>query len=170
MLSANIECQYGASGCPQSYIACIWGLHMAAQELYMAAYGCPKAAYGCSEGSLGWLWGCIWLLRGCNGLPMGLHMAGQRLHLAAEGLHFAAEGLSAAPMQQICSICCVWLGQAGQPGSWEYAQMVVVGRSGAPNCNSRQQMAMKTVKMHSKLKTEDCRMHSRLKTDGCQRT
>ena len=98
---------------------------MAAQELYMAAYGCPKAAYGCSEGALGWPWGCIWLLRGCNGLPMGLHMAGQRLHLAAEGLHFAAQGLSVAPMQQICSICCVWLGQAEQPGSRQCAQSVV---------------------------------------------
>ena len=86
-------------------------------------------------------------------LPMGLHMAAQRLHLAAEGLHFAAQGLPMAPMRQICSICCVWLGQAGQPGSWEHAQAVVVGLSGAPN--SRQQTAMGTAK---------CNEGSRLRT------
>ena len=95
-------------------------------------------------------------------------MAAQRLHLAAEGLHFAAQGPSMAPMRQICNICCIWLGQAGQPGSWEYGHFRVVGLSGAPN--SRQQTAMKTVRMHSKLKTEDCQMHSRLKTDDCQKT
>ena len=153
MLSANgdtnVECQ-----CSMSLLnACIG----AAYSFPGALYGCPKVAYGCSEGPLGWPWGFIWLRRGCNGPPMGLHMAGQRLHLAAEGLHFGAEGPSVAPMQQICSICCVWLGQAGQPGSRQHAQMVVVGSSGAPN--SRHQMAMKTVKMHSKLKTEGCQMH-----------
>ena len=58
----------------------------------------------------------------------GLHMAGeaaygcpwaaQRLHLAAERWHVDAQGLSMAPMRQICSICCIWLGQAGvQDGS-----------------------------------------------------
>ena len=137
LLLGALGVAYGRSkapyGCPWGYICLNWELHMATKELYMGAYGCPKAAYGCSEDSLGWLWGCIWLLRGCNGLPMGLHMAGQRLHLAAEGLHFAAQGLSVAPMRQICSICCVWLGHAGHPGSREYAQMVVVSSSGAPN-------------------------------------
>ena len=68
---------------------------------------------------------------------MGLHMAAQRLHLAAEGLHFAAQGLSMAPMQQICSICCIWLGQAGQPGSRQYAQVMVVGCFGAPIPSTR---------------------------------
>ena len=73
------------------------------------------------------------LLRGSIWLPMGLHMAAQRLHLAAEGLHFAAQGPSMAPMRQICSICSIWLGQVGQPGSREDGQSVVNGSSWAPN-------------------------------------
>ena len=56
---------------------------------------------------------------------MGLHMADQRLHLAAEGLHFAAQGLSVAPMRQICSICCIWLGQAGVQDGREDGQVMV---------------------------------------------
>ena len=68
---------------------------------------------------------------------MGLHMAAQRLHLVAEGLHFAAEGSSMAPMQQICTICCIWLGQAGVQDGREDAQVMVVGRFGAPNPTSR---------------------------------
>ena len=72
------------------------------------------------EGPYGCPWGTIWQ-------PMGLHVAAQRLHLGAERQHFAAQEPSVAPMRQICSICCVWLGQAGQPGSWEYAHFRVVG-------------------------------------------
>ena len=120
----------------------------------MAAQRLPMGSTWLLGGCFGGLLGCMWLFRGSIWLPMGLHMAAQRLHLAAEGSHFAAQGPSMAPMRQICSICCVWLGQAGQPGSWEYAQERVNGHSGAPN--SRQQTAMKTVKLHSKLKTEDC--------------
>ena len=74
----------------------------------------------------------------------GVHMAAQRLHLAAEGLHFAAQGPSMAPMRQICSICCIWLGQAGQPGSREDGQGVVNGCSWAPN--HRQQWRSKPAK------------------------
>ena len=141
---------------------------MAAQRLLLgalgAAYGCSEAPYGnpwgrygCSEAAFGCPWGHIWLLRGSIWLPMGLHLAAQRLHLAAEGLHFATQGLSVAPIRQICSICCIWLGQAGVQDGREDAQERVNGLSGAPN--SRQQTAMKTVQMHSKLKTEDCQMH-----------
>ena len=103
-------------------------VHMAAQRLLLgvlgAAYGCSEAPYGCSWGPYGcsetafvFPWGCIRLLRGFIWLPMGLHMSAQRPHLAAEGLHLAAQRPSMAPMRQICSICCIWLGRAGQPGS-----------------------------------------------------
>ena len=64
---------------------------------------------------------------------MGLHMAVQRLHLAAEGLHFAAQGPSMAPMWQMCTICCIWLGQAGVQDGREDGQVRVVGWFGAPN-------------------------------------
>ena len=64
---------------------------------------------------------------------MGLHVAAQRLHLAAEGLHFAAQGPSMAPMRQICSICCIWLGQAGVQDGSEPCQVRLVGSSWAPN-------------------------------------
>ena len=157
VLKANVGCPRGSFGSHRH--------HMASQRLPLgalgAAYCCSEAPNGCpwgpcgySEAAFGGPWGCIWLLRGCIWLPTRVHVTGQGLHLAAEGLHFAAQGPSMAPMRQICSICFVWLGQAGQPGFQETAQFRRVGRSGAPN--SRQQMAMKTVKMHSKLKTEDC--------------
>ena len=81
--------------------------------------------------------GSIWLLKGSVELPMGLHMAAQRLHLAAEGLHFAAQGPSMAPMRQICSICCIWLGQAGVQDGREDGQVRLNGRSRAPNPSSR---------------------------------
>ena len=97
----------------------------------------PWTPYDCSEAAFGCPWGCIWLLRGSIWLPMGLHMAAQRLHLAAEGLHFAAQGLSRAPMRQICNICCIWLGQAGQPGSRQHGQVRLNGSSRAPNPSSR---------------------------------
>ena len=77
-------------------------------------------------------------------MPMGLLMAAQRLHLAAEGLHFAAQGPSMAPMRQICSTCCIWLGQAGVQDGREPGQGVVVGRSGGPN--HRQQWRSKPAK------------------------
>ena len=97
-------------------------LHMAAERLHMVAHGGPC---GCLEAAFGCSWGCIWPLKGSIWLPMGLHMAAQRLHLAAEGLHFAAQGPSMAPMRQICSICCIWLGQAGVQDGREDAQVMV---------------------------------------------
>ena len=146
-------------------IGCIWlpmGIPMVAHG---DPYGCPWTPYGCSEAAFGSPWGRIWLLRGsiwlpmgstwllrgCFGspwdhiwllrgsmwLPMGLHMAAQRLHLAAEGLHFAAQGPSMAPMRQICSICCIWLGQAGVQDGREHGQGVVNCDSQAPNPSSR---------------------------------
>ncbi len=100
MLSANVECQYGATGCPQGFICLHMGLHMAAQELYMAAYGCPKAAYDCSEGALGWPWGCIWLLRGCNGVLWAGHGAASACSEAAMGCPWGCEWLVRG---------CIWL-------------------------------------------------------------
>ena len=64
-------------------------------------------------------------------------MAAQRLHLAAEGLHFAAQGPSMVPMQQICNICCIWMGLAGVQDGREDAQVVVNGHSWVPNPTSR---------------------------------
>ena len=125
-----------------------------------------QAAFGCP-------WGCIWLLRGSIWLPMGLHMVAQRLHLAAERLHFGAQGPSMAAMRQLCSICCVWLGQAGVQDGREHGQLRVVGLSGGPN--SRQQTAMKTAKCieGSRLRTvkciQDCRLMTAkgLQTENC---
>ena len=68
-------------------------------------------------------------------------MAAQRLQMAAHGapygcseaafgcrgVAFAAEGLSMAPMRQICSICCIWLGWAGLQDGREHGQSVVNG-------------------------------------------
>ena len=115
----------------------IWGNKLVAYGCPGGPYGCPWTPYGCSEAAFGCPWGCIWLLRGSIWLPMGLHMAAQRLHLAAEGLHFAAQGPSMAPMRQICSICCIWLGQAGVQDGREHGQVMVSGRSGAPNPSTR---------------------------------
>ena len=140
-----------------------------------APYDCPWGPYGCSEAAFGSPWGCvwlfrsskwppmgpIWLLRGSKWLPMGLHMAAQRLHLAAEGLHFVAQGPSVAPVRQICSICCVWLGQAGQPGFQETAQAVVSGRSGAPNPSTR--MREKASRMNNQGSSMRDAQESRLK-------
>ena len=149
MLNVNFECQ-----CRMA----IWDNKLVACGCPGGPYGCLWTPYGCSETTFGCPWGCIWLLRGSISLPMGsvwllrsciwvplglhmasqrlhmgLHMAVQRLHLAAEGLHFAAQGPSMAPMRQICSICCIWLGRAGQPGSREDGQVMVNGLSWAPN-------------------------------------
>ena len=96
---------------------------------------------------------------------MGLHMAAQRLHLAAEGLHFAAQGPSMAPMRQICSICCIWLGQAGVQDGREDGQVRVVGWFGAPNPStmmrdqaSRMNNQGSRMKDAQELKAADCKM------------
>ena len=132
MLKANVEC---------------W------RDRLHIPYGCPWSPYGGSEAASGCAWdriwlleasiwllmgspwqlrdcfwmplGSMWLFRGSIWLPIWLHIAAQRLHLAAEGLHFALYGPSVAPMRQICSVCCIWLGQAEQPGSRAHAKLRV---------------------------------------------
>ena len=85
---------------------------MCLDRLHMAAQGVPVAAHG--------------IHMAAQRLHMAAHgaaLAAQRLHLAAEGLHFAAQGPSMAPMRQICSICCIWLGQAGVQDGREDGQV-----------------------------------------------
>ena len=111
-------------GCFWSPWGCIWLLRGSIwlQRLRLGALG---AAYGRSEAPDGCPWGSIWL-------PMGLHMAAHRLHFAAEGWHFAAQGPSMAPMRQICSICCIWLGRAGAQDGREDGQVRLNGSCWAP--------------------------------------
>ena len=145
MFDANLE----------RHMGCIWldrlnmtahgvpmaahGPHVAAQRLLLgvlgAAYGCSEAPYGCPWGSIWLLRGCIWLQRGCILLHRG------RLWLPCDryAVH-AASGWARLGSQD--------------PGNMASLGYRVVGSSGGPN--SRQQTAMKTVKLHSKLKTKDC--------------
>ena len=158
---ASYACIGAAYGCPGALYGCIWlpkGCVWLLRGCFGLAVGLHLAAQRLQWGALGWPWGCIWLLRGCNGLPMGLHMAGQRLHLAAEGLHFAAQGPSMAPMRQICSICCIWLGRAGARDGREDGQSVVNGWSWAPNPSTR-------------MRDQGSRVNtSRVKDGGCSKT
>ena len=129
MLNANVECQCCMPMLKANVEGHCW--------LPRGSLWHPWNPYGGSEAAFGCPWGCIWPLRGSIWLPMGLHMAAQRLHLAAEGLHFAAQGPSMAPMRQICSICCIWLGQAGVQDGREHGQSVVNGCSWATNPSTR---------------------------------
>ena len=147
-LMAKVECQYGATDGLHMAGQATRDYPCGPYGCSKAAFGCPWGCIWLLGGSIWLPMGSIWLLRGCSGvpwglhmasqrlhmaatwllggsiwLPMGLHMAAQRLHLAAEGLHFAAQGPSMAPMRQICSICCIWLGQAGVQDGREHGQV-----------------------------------------------
>ena len=120
MLNANVERQYGETNGLHMAGQAAWGLHMAAQGVPMAAHGVHMAAqrlllgalgaaYGCSEAPYGCPWGSIWLLRGCIWLQRGCILLGP----------------SMGPMRQICSICCIWLGQAGVQDGSNQGQVMV---------------------------------------------
>ena len=109
----------------------------------MAAHGPHMAAFGRPWGSICLLRGSVLLPIGCFWVPLGMHVAAHGLQQAAHGgpygcseaadqLHFLAQGLSMAPMLQICSICCIWLGLAGVQDGREDGQLRANGDSGAP--------------------------------------
>ena len=123
-LVLHISCQVAEYVCPQAYV---W-LHVPVHGLICLHKG------------------CVWLATAMHVAAQEFHMAAQRLHVTAyvatyycselhsavEGLHFLAKDRPMVPMQQICRICCIWLGRAGQQGFQETAQAVVSGRSWAP--------------------------------------